>query len=300
MRLWRPLTWVHFQPMEGGLVQKVTNLISLYQLGHQVGQFSLALANPHVTPMDITSHTAFTRMILNHMLAEDPLPFESTRKGMVRLVNAIERMYDECKATPSKFHQPLITTVWLQELNSAISEVTIQLQHELDAMPIFFVTPRRAYSIDALINDATKIFGQDEVRCFSPTTVFDIQEAGKCIAFDRPTAAGFHCVRAVEAVARGYHVVVVGTSVAEGIPLGPVINGLRTKRDKLKLPKDDTMNIAIDLLDRFTKTYRNPITHPQMVLDLPKCMVVFDAMKCVISVMVENAKSRGPVADGCL
>ena len=65
-------------------------------------------------------------------------------------------------------------------------------------MPIWFVTKRRAYSIDALTENAETVFDAEVIPLLSSHTILDIQQAGRAVAFEVPTAAGFHAVRATK------------------------------------------------------------------------------------------------------
>jgi hypothetical protein len=186
-------------------------------------------------------------------------------------------------------------------LSDAITQLEVQLMYELDAMPIWFVTKRRAYSIEILINKAEEIFEVSDVPLLSKRTIGDIREAGKAIAFSLPTAAGFHSVRAVEGVARGYHEIIVGTRPDGTTPLGPLTNALRTARDAQiaagKINKEDLLSMVVDLLVRVNNVYRKPLTHPDMILELGPAMNVFDSAKCAVELMLEDAKKKraGPI-----
>lgn len=58
------------------------------------------------------------------------------------------------------------------------------------------------------------------------------------------------------------------------------------------IDKEDLLNIAIDVLARLKNVYRNPIMHPDMVLDLSSAMNVFDSAKCAIELMLEDAQHK--------
>jgi len=285
-------------------LKKVENLIAIFNVGHTIGQLSNALGHPAVTPMALLEAYSYARAQIGQMQQGDPLPFEATKRSIVRLRNAMDSLYEECKTDRAKLEMPLLGTPHQLELRQAISGLQAQLAHDLDTLPIWLVTERRAYSLDALINNAELILEPSHVSLLSGKTVTDIREAGRAIAFDLPTAAGFHSMRSVEAVARGYHTVVVGSAPKDGEPLGPVINNLRTKRDAMMtnntIDKEDMLHLVIETLNRVNNVYRKPITHPDMVLDSAGAMNVFDASKCAIELMLEDAlrKAASPITPG--
>jgi len=283
-------------------VVKVENLIALYNIGHAAGQVKGIALHPAATPYSVLSACAMLRVELEHLLAEEVLPFEQSRNPAQRLITAIDVIGEECKQGRS--NSPLAGTPMNFELVGTITELEISMNQEMNKMPIYFVTKRRAYSVDALINNAEQVFGVAEVALLNKRTLTDIRQAGRSIAFDLPTAVGFHSVRAVEAVARGYHTIVVGTTLPDGTPLGPLIQALQNKRNALLASKtidsEDLLNLAIDFLSRIKNVYRNPISHPDMTLEPPQAMNVFESAKCAIALMLEDApkKSSVPIPAG--
>ena len=196
-------------------MKKVTNLIVLYNLGHQIGQVALRANHPSETAIGILPTCALVRTELVHLLQDETLPFETSRAPASRTINAIDAIMEECRRANNDI---LLTGIpnERRELLAAMTELEITLAHEMDAMPIWFVTPCRGYSTDILIQNAEHIFGESEIRLLSSKTIADIREAGRAIAFELITAVGFHSVRAVEAVARGYHEIILGAKNLRG------------------------------------------------------------------------------------
>jgi hypothetical protein len=246
-----------------------------------------------VLPICGMLHALFADMLFKGL----PVPFDGTGKVMKEFLDALNSLKGQITSDD-------VLNFKLSELlfDYRFSDVLIRLEsilaQELDAMPIWFVTKRRAYCVSDLIDNAEVVFDHDAILLLSPRTVLDIRQAGRSIAFEIPTAAGFHAVRATEAVARGYYEIVVGIKPDEGTPLGPLINKLRIKRDALvtstAIDKEDLLHIVIEMLARINNVYRKPITHPDMVLDLPGSMNVFDSAKTAIELMLEDAKLKAP------
>lgn len=290
----------HFGPGED--MQKVSNLYSLYGLGHAIGQLSNYLGQSNVRFGDVAPGCGLLWAELTRILTGIPVPFESSArhiKAFVKMLDGLKQRYDE---NPNDLWKPFAGSAEHRLLIDLITQLEVQLMYELDALPIWFVTKRRAYSIDNLIDNAETVFDSSAIPLLSPRTVYDIRQAGRGLAFEVPTGAGFHAVRATEAVARGYHEIVVGLKPDGGTPLGPLINGLRTKRDALvangAIDKEDLLHIVIEMLNRLNNVYRKPITHPDMVLDLSGALNVFDSAKCAIELMLEDAQLKyksGPI-----
>jgi hypothetical protein len=279
-------------------VKKVTGLNTLYQLGFITSQLKAKIADPQTRVIEVLPICGMLHALFADMLFKGlPVPFDGTGKVMKEFLDALNSLKGQITSDD-------VLNFKLSELlfDYRFSDVLIRLEsilaQELDAMPIWFVTKRRAYCVSDLIDNAEVVFDHDAILLLSPRTVLDIRQAGRSIAFEIPTAAGFHAVRATEAVARGYYEIVVGIKPDEGTPLGPLINKLRIKRDALvtstAIDKEDLLHIVIEMLARINNVYRKPITHPDMVLDLPGSMNVFDSAKTAIELMLEDAKLKAP------
>ena len=183
--------WIYFGL--GEYVKKVSGLNSIYQLGHILGQFTNLLNQPRTTYADIAPGCAMIWAQLGEMLKGIPIPFESTGRVMKEFVQMLDVLKD--KLSPASFMTPIAGTMDLYRMNDLVTRLQVQMAQELDAMPIWFVTKRRAYSIDDLIENAERVFDPDTILLLSPRTTLDIRQAGRAIAFEVPTAAGFHADR---------------------------------------------------------------------------------------------------------
>ena len=70
---------------------------------------------------------------------------------------------------------------------------------EVSILPVFLVMEKEGYDINLLIDDGKKLFPA-ALALKVPEAVRDALEIGKAIAFELPTAGGFHIFRVVEAV----------------------------------------------------------------------------------------------------
>ena len=66
------------------------------------------------------------------------------------------------------------------------------LDAELAVQPTYHVWPKRAYDIELLVASGENIFSADARASFNEQEKYDAQQAGKCLAFEVPTAAAFH------------------------------------------------------------------------------------------------------------
>ena len=89
-------------------------------------------------------------------------------------------------------------------MSNALEKFETVLTAEMNITPAFFVLKKRGFDTTDLIDNAEVLFPID-LKTKVPEAIGDIEQAGKCIAFEIPTAAGFHMMRALEHVLRLYY-----------------------------------------------------------------------------------------------
>jgi hypothetical protein len=142
----------------------------------------------------------------------------------------------------------------------------------------YLVTGRRGYDIATLIEAAEMIFPEELVRKV-PDVLFDLREAGKCIAFDLGTAAGFHLLRALETVIRAYwNAVMEGASLPANRNLGAYI------REMEKAGKGDPK--VLTALRQIKDHHRNELMHPEEKLNLDEAIAILGIVQSAIIPML--------------
>lgn len=80
----------------------------------------------------------------------------------------------------------------LKEFFGAATELQGRVHDEMKRITYFFIEPSKKYLIEG-----GNLFGSEVAEAF-PSTPFNIEEAGKCLAFERWTAAVYHLSRVAE------------------------------------------------------------------------------------------------------
>ena len=91
------------------------------------------------------------------------------------------------------------------------SRLDTLLSGELAVQPVYHIWPIRAYDTERLVAEGETIFSADARKEFNEEEIYNLKEAGKCLAFQIPTAAAFHMFRCVEFLIRRYYETVVGS-----------------------------------------------------------------------------------------
>lgn len=141
-------------------------------------------------------------------------------------------------------------------LREIIESLRKTLRAEAEQKKAFVTSPKR-WDVDRLLSDPGSMFGADVYEKLDPQAAFDFEEACKCIAFERPTAAAFHTMRGAEAVLRSMYCYVVRQKrLAKNRQMwGAMLDQLRGRS---KPPP----KALLDNLDSIRFNYRNPTQHP--------------------------------------
>ncbi len=156
---------------------------------------------------------------------------------------------------------------------------------ELGRAPIFYVVPQGVYSTRALVNDASVVFGA--LRSKLPQQALDdTMQAGRCLAFELSTAAGFHIARATEAVLKDYRLLFCGSSPVSKRDWGHAIDALE------KSPETDKR--VVNALNQLRTLHRNPLIHPEETLTVVEAQSLWALCCSAIQAMViEMERKKG-------
>lgn len=211
-----------------------------------------------------------------------------------RLIRAITAIVPaDVKEATSKMlgaeGSPPMTVGWpYYELNEALAQFEPVLAAECSALDTYVVSQKRGYSTPDLIDRCEVMVGADTLAVIGAHTIADIRAAGRCLAFDTPTAAGFHILRAVEAAMALYYTHLTGKQI--------------TKRNRnwgayLKA-LEEASNVnpkVVGALTHIKDNYRNPITHPEDTLSESEAIMLFGLCLSVIELMAEALRSLPPM-----
>jgi hypothetical protein len=146
------------------------------------------------------------------------------------------------------------------ELNRLMTEIRTTLEAELEGFEAFVITPKRL-DVKRLLTDAGSLLAPGVYDKLPPIAQFDLSEAGKCTAFERPTAAAFHLLRATERVLVAFYEVLARHNRVSRM-WGPMVIDLRKRKNAKK------HEVLLNNLDNIRKSFRNPTQHPELTYDI--------------------------------
>lgn len=147
------------------------------------------------------------------------------------------------------------------KLTTQVSNVRLTLQAELQGFSAYVVAPKRL-DVQRLLDNVPSLLAPGAFDELSEIAKFDLNEAGKCIAFERPTAAAFHLMRATEEVLRCYYRHFVKRDRLSPMLWFPMVKALQSHR----LAKKN--EILHKNLDNIRVSFRNPTQHPEKTYDI--------------------------------
>jgi hypothetical protein len=172
----------------------------------------------------------------------------------------------------------------LREIREAAKEFETVLRSECSAMDTYFVSKKGAYSTQDLVFNAHHQAPEPTRSRLPEITRLDFDQAGKCLAFDVPTAAAFHLLRGTEAVIRKYYELVVpGDKKADP--------RMRSWGTYIRLLKNhDGKPEILSVLTLLKDVYRNPVMHPEEIYTDERVQVLFGM--CISAVVLIESEIK--------
>ena len=166
------------------------------------------------------------------------------------------------------------------DLRAAVDRIRPTLDAEADGNLAHIATDKR-WEVRKLTDDVGSLMAPGVYDALPEIARTDFAEAGKCIAFERPTAAAFHLLRGTESVLRHFYLSVVRQKRLKNPMWGPMTEALR----KRKTPPPAAL---LNNLDNVREHYRNPTQHPDKVYDIEE---VQDLLPLCAQVVGQMARS---------
>lgn len=231
-------------------------------------------------------------------MSEQPLLIDELRALVLDVVTRInaELAGGSPQRTQDELNELLARQISWSDHHSVVTaarEFEVVFAAELETTDTYYVSEKGIYSTNRLIESAERVFSADVLAELSPQAIFDIQQAGKCLAFDLDTASGFHIVRASETMIHKYYVLVTGgTPKRKDRNWGAYVRNLNSHKKHDPASKVDTKLIA--LIDQVREHHRNPVMHPEVILTPDEAQSLFSICQAVIITFAGALKKLAP------
>jgi hypothetical protein len=271
----------------GEFVRKL-NTHSVYILGQRINALTILQHKDGLTLRDIFIHLFRADMSLKAQVKGD---FFST--SLKRSAGAVLRPIHDLGIDADNFENAKLDTVVqsfeIQILVQKAKEFETVLSNELPGLATYVVSPKGIFSTDDLIANAEQHIPEKYRPYLSTKACNDIQQAGKCLAFELPTASAFHIWRAVESVMDSYHKALTRKSFADA----GITRNWSAYVQTLIQAKAETK--ITTFLDHIREEYRNPISHPDEMLELDEAFALFGPALSVIGQMLKEVSIKQPL-----
>jgi hypothetical protein len=122
------------------------------------------------------------------------------------------------------------------------------------------VTTEKRFAVEKLLNNVASLMSPGILSSLPDVAQNDFKEAGRCIAFELPTAAAFHLMRGTEDVLKHFYCSVVEQD-RTSLMWGPMVAHLRKVLSPPPL-------VLLNNLDNLRTGFRNPTQHPEKIYDI--------------------------------
>ena len=167
-------------------------------------------------------------------------------------------------------------------LRQIMSDVRKTLDAETSGNVAYIVTDKRI-DVNKLLSNIPALMSDGVFDSLPIIAQYDFNDAGKCIAFEIPTAAAFYLLRGTEAVLREYYCHIIKRKRVKQLLWGPMIIHLRARKSP-PLPSKTLLNH----LDNIRHSFRNPTQHPDKIYDIQEVQDLFSLCIDVVNRMMKK------------
>jgi hypothetical protein len=283
-------SWWSF-PLGGSDMQRI-NISEVYRFGQVIHPLTeleggKPLKNYHFSLM-------MGRIWLNWFIADNMIPMIICKEAASKVVSGIDQLLPENPQTNEVADlEKEISYPDLYPIISSAQQFETIFSAEVQNMATYFVSKKGIYDTNDLITRADDIFTENVKRYISEEAKTDIREAGKCLAFDLATAAGYHSARAVERVLIDYLTLKCPDAISKMKDSEHNLGGY------IKLARTEECDEKIcGSLDQFRDLHRNPLMHPQAVLTVDEALTLLGiAQSAIVAMATEIKKIKLPPED---
>lgn len=155
---------------------------------------------------------------------------------------------------------------------------------EVTNQKVMLTTPKRI-DINFLLYDVPKLFNPGAYDKLNELCRYDISESAKCIAYEIPTAAAFHILRATENILKTFYKNVISKNRVHQLMWANMVQDLQIKIPLKRNCRVKEYNVLLCNLDYIRVYYRNPTQHPEKIYSLDEVQSLWNMCVEVINHM---------------
>ena len=165
-----------------------------------------------------------------------------------------------------------------------VQDFETELRKETQCSYFACVEKQRLLTPYVLVERIEDSVTQKTWKYMSKTARREIEESGRCLAFDRYTASGFHILRCVETIVREY-------ISACGVALTNSDRNWGKYVDILK--QNGASNEVTSMIDNLRRDDRNTLMHPEKFLNQDDAIGLFNLCQAALDRLINDMEKRG-------
>jgi len=183
-----------------------------------------------------------------------------------------------------------LTVEEVGELRKSISEYRPILNAEVQAADTYYIQQQGAFSTRTLIENADRAIAlsTELIALLSEDVKSDLRESGRCLAFQLPTASGFHVARATETIIK---------TLMRSAKCEEPKESQRNWGIYIKLLEEKQVDRRITHhLAQIKDLHRNPLSHPDVTLTMPEALALWSVCTSLIGTMIAEIARLTPIS----
>lgn len=272
---------------------KQTDLAIFYQLGKSVmGMFSLEfMRSSYSVPVDLVGAVRVLNgpdlWLKDFLKQTEDMEMSDSRAAAVKLRRTISGLFGDLLAVLPEFdagnrENAVVSEATIRQLKAELERFEEAFTRDCKQLDVFTVTPKGDRSTRILLTKPEKKFLANLVKAMPQKTINDLQEAGKCLVFDLPTACAFHICRATEALMLAYYEHLAGSPW----PPPPMRKDWANYNNQLKAKgAPDRVTTRLEEIGRMD---RNAYAHPDLTVALDEAPIIYDLCTGVMFLMAKE------------
>ena len=234
----------------GGRMNRI-RVYFFYQIGAVLNQ--LTMLQPGMTVGNALPTLLNAETELNNLLNQTLMPLRTSVQFTTQLIDTIKRV----SSRPDR--DSALDWMDIHALGSALAQFSNTLNGDTSIADTYVLSPKAGYDTTTLATNGEALFHAD-LGAKVPEALPDVRAAAQCLAFELPTAAGFHLHRANESVLHRYYDAVTG---GKPRPSGRNIGDYLRELNNQNVGDPKVRSALKDLKD----LHRNPLIHPEHTLE---------------------------------
>ena len=180
-----------------------------------------------------------------------------------------------------------IGLVKAHSITKALDELGSVLRNDMPGIAVYIVSKKGIYNTDDLITHAEKQLPPEIVKGLPPRAKIDLQEAGRCLAYEAATACAFHY---------GVLLNLSWRNITRTLPEARLrqIRSKQTWASYINVLTNEGADPKITIfLDHIRTEYRNPQTHPDAEILIDQAQGLFGvAITSIHQMISETTKTK--------